>query len=381
MRNIKCVILFLVIILYLIISNIFLIPNFNNIYYILINPLFWLLMFIMCLLFKSKYKRYKNKVNKTQKVVIMVLLYIIIFYLIGLFLGFENSPYSHNIVSIIKNIYEFVLIIIFEEYIRNYLITNSQKKIDYILITILFVLVNINFQILFINLKNIGELFKYISSTVLPLIFSNILCSYLCFIGSYKLALSYKLPLELMYIIFPIFPALNWLLNGAIGMIFPTIVYLFISYDYQKKEQLLSRKKLKQNNPLLLLPFLSISIILICFVLGLFKYKPMAILSNSMVPTYSRGDIVIFSKPNKKELENIQIYNIIVYRLDNMIVAHRIVNIEKNNKGEVLYTTKGDNNLTVDSKKVTNEQIIGIVKTVVHFIGYPTVWLNDVFSH
>ena len=58
-----------------------------------------------------------------------------------------------------------------------------------------------------------------------------------------------------------------------------------------------------------------------------------------------------------------------------------IVNIEKNNKGEVLYTTKGDNNLTVDSKKVTNEQIIGIVKTVVHFIGYPTVWLNDVFSH
>ena len=129
------------------------------------------------------------------------------------------------------------------------------------------------------------------------------------------------------------------------------------------------------------LPFLSISIILICFVLGLFKYKPMAILSNSMVPTYSRGDIVIFSKPNKKELENIQIYNIIVYRLDNMIVAHRIVNIEKNNKGEVLYTTKGDNNLTVDSKKVTNEQIIGIVKTVVHFIGYPTVWLNDVFSH
>ena len=48
MRNIKCVILFLVIILYLIISNIFLIPNFSNIYYILINPLFWLLMFIMC---------------------------------------------------------------------------------------------------------------------------------------------------------------------------------------------------------------------------------------------------------------------------------------------------------------------------------------------
>lgn len=128
MRNIKCVILFLVIILYLIISNIFLIPNFSNIYYILINPLFWLLMFIMCFFFLNQNIRYKNKVNKTQKVVIMVLLYIIIFYLIGLFLGFENSPYSHDIVSIIKNIYEFVLIIIFEEYIRNYLITNSQKN-------------------------------------------------------------------------------------------------------------------------------------------------------------------------------------------------------------------------------------------------------------
>ena len=93
----------------------------------------------------------------------MVLLYIIIFYLIGLFLGFENSPYSHDIVSIIKNIYEFVLIIIFEEYIRNYLITNSQKKIDYILITILFVLVNINFQILLIYIFNCFTpyIFKY----------------------------------------------------------------------------------------------------------------------------------------------------------------------------------------------------------------------------
>ena len=38
--------------------------------------------------------------------------------------------------------------------------------------------------------------------------------------------------------------------------------------------------------------------------LGIFKYEPIAILSNSMYPTYDRGDIVIFKKMSEEEFED-----------------------------------------------------------------------------
>ena len=167
------------------------------------------------------------------------------------------------------------------------------------------------------------------------------------------------------------------ILIGFMNIILTALIYVFISYDYQKSEQQLSR--IKKQNPFLFVPILLLGIILICFTVGVFKYKPMAILSNSMVPTYSRGDVVIYSKPNQKELENLDLYNIIVYRLDDMIIAHRIVEIQEKN-GETLYITKGDNNPTKDSKKVKKQDIIGIVKLTIPFIGYPTVWLNELFN-
>ncbi len=381
MKNIKFILPLIIVILYLLISNIFLINNFNTVYYLWINPIFWIVMFIICIILKNKYNRYRNKINNIQKVFIIMLFFIIIYYLLGLIFGFNYSPYSHDILSIIKNIWQFIIIIFFQEYIRNYFISNSKTKKDFIIITLLFIFVGLNFKTLISSLNNISDLFTYSISTLLPLICSNILCTYLCKIGSYKLSLVYKIPIELIYIISPIFPSINFLLNSIINIFLAFLIYSFISYDYQKNNQELSRKKIKKENPFLLIPFLSICIILICFVVGVFKYKPMAILSNSMVPTYSRGDVVIYSKPNQKELENLDLYNIIVYRLDDIIVAHRIVEIEKSNNGEILYITKGDNNPTNDNKKVKGEEIIGVVKLIIPYIGYPTVWVHDMFTN
>ncbi len=377
MKQSKFISIFITIFIYLLISNLFLIGKFNAIYYLWINPIFWIILFLICMILKKGYKRYKNKINNIQKVIIIVLFYIIIYFLLGLIFGFQYSPYQHDILSVIKNIWQYIVIIIFEEYIRNYFISISKNKVDIILTTILFIFIGINFNALFSNINNMSSLFQYFSSTLLPLIFSNALCTYLCKIGSYKLSLFYKIPIELIYIISPIFPNLNFLLNGFMNIILTALIYVFISYDYQKSEQQLSR--IKKQNPFLFVPILLLGIILICFTVGVFKYQPMAILSNSMVPTYSRGDIVVYSKPDTKELENLDLYNIIVYRLDDMIIAHRIVEIQEKN-GETLYITKGDNNPTKDSKKVKKQDIIGIVKLTIPFIGYPTVWLNELFN-
>ena len=39
----------------------------------------------------------------------------------------------------------------------------------------------------------------------------------------------------------------------------------------------------------------------------------------------------------------------------------------------------GDNNETVDANLVDEENVLGTVKYIVKYIGYPTVWLNERF--
>ena len=99
-----------------------------------------------------------------------------------------------------------------------------------------------------------------------------------------------------------------------------------------------------------------------------------------MENTFSRGDVAIIEKFDKRYLEQIKINDIIYYKKYDKLIIHRIVNIELiNNK--VIITTKGDNNSDVDSWKVYEEDIIGIMKGKIPFLGYPAVWLNEVINN
>ena len=103
--------------------------------------------------------------------------------------------------------------------------------------------------------------------------------------------------------------------------------------------------------------------------LGLFPYQPIAILSNSMNPTFKRGDVVIY----KKE-ENIVPGDIIVFQYQNQIIVHRVVSINE------YYVTKGDANNSVDYIKVQKEDIKGVYQFSLKYLGYPSIWLNELFT-
>lgn len=112
------------------------------------------------------------------------------------------------------------------------------------------------------------------------------------------------------------------------------------------------------------------------FALGLFKIKPMAILSNSMQPTVNRGDLVIFKKLDFSKLQNIENNTIIVYKEYNRNIIHWVIKKVIIN-GKVGYITKGDNNPKVDLKIVYPEDILGIYAFSLKYLGYPMVWLNS----
>jgi signal peptidase len=61
------------------------------------------------------------------------------------------------------------------------------------------------------------------------------------------------------------------------------------------------------------------------------------------------------------------------------MITHRVVNIDAaaDGSGKRVFTTKGDNNPSKDPL-VAQSQLVGIVRSQVPFIGYPTVWLQEI---
>ena len=107
---------------------------------------------------------------------------------------------------------------------------------------------------------------------------------------------------------------------------------------------------------------------------GYFKYYAIAIGSGSMFPNIKKGDAVIIEKV--RNIDDIAENEIIAYRYNNIIVVHRL-NKKIYTGSEYYFYTKGDANNALDNYKITKDMIIGIVRVKIPYIGYPTVWLNE----
>ena len=123
------------------------------------------------------------------------------------------------------------------------------------------------------------------------------------------------------------------------------------------------------------MPILAVLLVMIVLVSGFLKYKMIAVASGSMVPTYEKGDAVIYEKVNADQL---QIGDILAFQKNDIIVTHRIVEIRKNVRR--VFITKGDANKSVDSYEVEASNVLGKVVFKVRYIGYPTVWINEFFK-
>lgn len=385
MRNFnkKIFIIYILFIICLLVGKLFIEIKFPKFYDIFYQPFFLILLtFLSYRITKSNKEQKKYKKDLLETIIIIMMSYIIIYFMSGLLFTYVRSPYNHSVIGIIKNIWIYIIVIIFQEYIRYILIKYSGKKKRYfIIIGLLFLILEINFSSLIVNFKDGETIFKYLSSIILPCVCHSFLANYLVQKGNFKTSIAYLLPLKLMVILLPIYPNLDWFLSSLYEIILAIITYLFTYDFYEKKILRIHKKKNRKSNTLSYIPYLCFFVIFALFLTGVFSYKPVAIVSNSMYPKIKRGDVVISEQIKKSDLKNIQLYDIIEYKLDNSIIVHRVVAIDFDKKGNYVYITKGDNNKNKDPKKVTEDQILGLVKFKVPMVGYPTVWLSEFFKN
>ena len=96
-----------------------------------------------------------------------------------------------------------------------------------------------------------------------------------------------------------------------------------------------------------------------------------------MYPALKRGDAIILEKVDKGNRNTLKKGMIVAYEQDGQIVTHRILTIELN-QGKEYIITKGDNNSTKDVQKKTKDDIIGIVRLRIPYLGYPSVEISEI---
>jgi len=107
------------------------------------------------------------------------------------------------------------------------------------------------------------------------------------------------------------------------------------------------------------------------------------VLSGSMEPAYSRGDLLFLIKPSAPLVAG----DVVVYKIDDreIPIVHRIMRVHKSRvDGTVRILTKGDNN-TVDDRNLypppqewlEERHIIGKTYGFLPYIGIVTILMND----
>lgn len=339
---------------------------------------FLILMIVLNGFEKDNY-RYKKDV--LLNIIIFLLMYYFITYFLGLFSGFVKSSYSLSFINIIKNTFPVIALILISELMRYVLFNKTKRNLPCLIIgCLLFVMVDVNTMVHIYDVKTALGITKMICLVVFPSITKNIFLTYLTMKVGYKNGIIYRLITELSTYLLPIFPDFGEYINVLLKTVLPIAIMARLNnmFNYYSVRKIKDSRY--NNRKLVLYSFITFALLTIVLLTsGLFTYQALTIGSGSMSPAIEKGDVIILKSMKNEEARKIKKGDVLVYNHDNKIIVHRV--IKKSNNGETIsFKTKGDYNNAKDSWIVKQEEVIGIVKFRIRWVGMPTVALNELLN-
>lgn len=323
------------------------------------------------LIYFFKYKGSKRIVKK--KIFIDVLIYSILFFVLSYILsipfGYVRSIYVLNIVGIFKNVVPILFLIVSSEVFRS-LILSKNNKVHMILITLIMTFIDIVFNIGLLKI-NYESIVMFICAFVIPSLSKNIFLTYLSYNVGFSSPIVYRLIFEVSDYLMPIFPGFTEYLQCIIDTLIPLIILIRIRFLLTCEEYVFKNNIL--INSFVFMIGLIMFIIVILFS-GVFKYFVIAVNSDSMKNTFNKGDIIIVEKIN--DFSKVEVGDVLVFDYDNAYVSHRVFNIIKSGN-DYYFETKGDNNSDKDNFIVGVNKVKGKVLYNVPYLGWPSVFFND----
>ena len=316
-----------------------------------------------------------NKKNKLKDHISNIYIVLTIFYLVTIYLLGNATGYQKNTFHLLNTIYLLIYLVL-SEIFRYIVLTKCTLKTNHqYIITFLYIL----FDVLLLSNMSPSNLLPIPNLVYITLIavLKNSLLSYTSYKYGFYPCFIYAFVVTILPLASPIYPILGNYISLIIYIIYTSIIFYNISKPTRKEDEESYNKYKKSISYYIERISLVIIFIMIILVSGAFKYSLSAIASDSMYPYIKRGDAVLLEKPSKKDLDNLKIGDIIAFEEDDKIITHRILTIETEEE-ETYIITKGDNNSTKDVTKKKKDDIIGIVKFKIPYIGYPSIEISDI---
>lgn len=372
-KGYRRILIFEILVLLTLVLNSF-IENILNTYSMIIY------LFALIIIFKFAFGLEKDRHRYTKDTIIEVFIICIvgfmIFYLSGLFIGFYKSSSYVSLYSIKTFILPIIFTIMLKEYFRYNVVKKSEgSKILYITTLLLFIMLDITVSLSHLIFSK-EDVFNFVAFNLLPSIANNVAAIYITRKSGYKPNIFWLLIINLYMYFIPIIPNTGEYILAVIRIVFPVVLMLKLKGFFEKEEDKHLETDYNKKPILAYIVGTFVISVLIYFTCGLFRFYAIAIASGSMTPKIYKGDVVIVDK-DEKVINQIKVGQVIAYEHKGVVIVHRVIDIiEEDN--QIFYYTKGDYNESVDNWAVYNEEIIGVVKFKIPYIGFPTVWLSEI---
>lgn len=109
-------------------------------------------------------------------------------------------------------------------------------------------------------------------------------------------------------------------------------------------------------------------------------YGAYVIISTSMEPTIHVQDAIVIKREDNYKIGDVCTYLSKDPRYYGIMITHRIIGTDINEKGEKVYILKGDANYSADQLAVSNSQIYGKVVMRIPKIGYIQYFLSTAYG-
>lgn len=303
------------------------------------------------------------------------ILHVLSYFAFGFVDGVGMNMYDTSLPGIIKNILMLGSVLVFRELVRNHIINSVEKKYTVafgIMIILVFSFAEINIKGLF-ELGSMEELLTFLSYNVLPPLLFNAFMTFSAYIAGSSGSIIYTLIINAPLWVISVLPNLRWITMLLIGSVYPLLCMIILRSVQKSTSTRGKKREIKEQNPYSWIAVALVMVTFVWFALGIFPVVPSIVVSNSMVPAISKGDLILIEKTNA---DSLKIGDIIQYKLEDIQVFHRIIDV-KYNQGIRYFITKGDANNAEDPNPVTEAQVMGKYIARIPYIGWPVILLRQ----
>lgn len=293
-------------------------------------------------------------------------------FLTGLSFGFSKKAFAA--VYIWKYILPYTVILISAENMRRIFLSRNRR---FLRIYTFFALVLLDCVMLSRQgiLTRFSSFRDFFAMNFFPAVSANVLFHFIVTRYGVLPNLVYRLILTLSPYLLPVQPKTPDLFSAFFKMILPLLVLAGIHLIFEKRTHIRPRRQTR-GRFVILCGFAGVMTMLIMLISCQFHYGLLIIGSGSMSGTIETGDGILYEAYHG---EIIQVGDIIVFAKNQTTIVHRVTDI-RNLNGNLHYYTKGDANDAKDPWHVSSDDLIGIVRMKIRYIGIPTIALRSLFT-